>query len=67
MNQLNPTAGISFPSRSETQKKKSQKHWGPQRNGGREMVSVVPIESHPYRIKIAKVCFWGGFWEGGVG
>ena len=46
--------------------KKSEKHWGPRRNGGGKVVGVVPTKYHPNQIKIAKVCFWGGFWVGGV-
>ena len=49
------------------ERKKSEKHWGPRRNGGGKAVGVVPIKCHPNRIKIAKVCFWGGFWVVGVG
>ena len=28
------------------------------------VVGVVPTKFHPNRIKIAKVCFLGGFWVG---
>ena len=45
--------------------KKSVKHWGLQRNGGGKVVGVVPTKNHLNRIKIAKVCFWGGFCIGG--
>ena len=45
---------------------KSEKHWGPRRNGGGNVVGAVPTKFHPNLIKIAKVCFWGGFWVGGV-
>ena len=48
-------------------REKSEKHWGPRRNGGGKVVGVVPTKIHPNQIKIAKVCFWGGFWVGGVG
>ena len=34
--------------------------------GGEKVVGLVPTKFHPNRIKIAKVCFWGGFWVGGV-
>ena len=42
---------------------KSEKHWVPRRNGEGKLVAVVPTKFH--WIKIAKVCFWGGFWVGG--
>ena len=42
--------------------KKSEKHWGPRRNGGGKVVGVVPN-----CIKIGKVCFRDGFWVDGVG
>ena len=58
---------------------KSEKHWGPTTEwggklvggeklvGGGKVVGVDPTKFHSNWIKIAKVCFWGGFWVGGVG
>ena len=40
---------------------KSEMHRGPLRNGGGEVVGVVPTKFHPNWIKIVKVCFWSGF------
>ena len=40
--------------------------WGGKVVGGVKVFGVVPTKFHPNRIKIAKVCFWGGFWVGEV-
>ena len=59
--------GMEYQSEFNCDGIKSKKHWGPRRNGGGKVVGVVPTKFHPNQNKIVKVCFWGGFWVGGVG
>ena len=64
-----------------SQKKKSEKHWGPRRNGGGKVFKVVSAKFHQITpswqqpknafgasgpLALGINCYWGGFGVGGL-